>query len=76
MGRKSLALGRSLSDILQDKKSKDINELIISENKKQGLSVLKVDLDLIDPNPFQPRTVFNEESIIEFFCAVYCYCKR
>ncbi|NLO24511.1 MAG: ParB/RepB/Spo0J family partition protein [Fibrobacter sp.] len=65
MGRKSLALGRSLSDILQDKKSKDINELIISENKKQGLSVLKVDLDLIDPNPFQPRTVFNEESIIE-----------
>lgn len=61
MGKKSIALGRGLDQIL---KSHDTSEF----EKNEGSNALKIQsipLHLIDPNPFQPRKTFNEEEIAE-----------
>lgn len=65
MGKKSSALGRGLDHIFKDHQREEVDKIIEQENKKNGLKVLKINLDLIDPNPFQPRKVFNEEEINE-----------
>ena len=65
MGKKSSALGRGLDHIFKDHQREEVDKIIEQENKKNGLEVLKINLDLIDPNPFQPRKVFNEEEINE-----------
>lgn len=64
MGKKSNALGRGLGTIIQDH-SANIENVISQGENGQGLSVMKIPLDLIDPNPFQPRHTFNEEEIGE-----------
>jgi ParB family chromosome partitioning protein len=46
------ALGRGLSALLSD-------------SAAQGEELLEVDIDLIDPNPHQPRTNFNDEKLNE-----------
>ena len=58
MGKKSLALARVLSQIMQDHRME-------KDENGQQLQVSKIPLNLIDPNPFQPRRVFNEEEITE-----------
>lgn len=65
MGRKSLALGRGLDHIFKDHQREEIKNIIEEENKKNGLEILKIKIDLIDPNPFQPRKIFNDEEINE-----------
>ena len=65
MGKKSSALGRGLDHIFKDHQREEVDKIIEQENKKNGLEVLKINLDLIDPNPFQPRKGFNEEEINE-----------
>jgi len=64
MGKKSNALGRGLGTIIQDH-SANIENVISQGENGQGLSIIKIPLDLIDPNPFQPRHNFNEEEIGE-----------
>jgi len=64
MGKKSNALGRGLGTIIQDH-SANIENVISQGENGQGLSIIKISLDLIDPNPFQPRHNFNEEEIGE-----------
>ena len=58
MGKKSQALARGLSQIMQDHRME-------KDENGQQLQVSKIPLNLIDPNPFQPRRVFNEEEITE-----------
>ena len=58
MGKKSASLGRGIAQILND------HRMIEDENGNE-LTISNISLDLIDPNPFQPRRVFKEEEIAE-----------
>ncbi|MCL2100178.1 MAG: ParB/RepB/Spo0J family partition protein [Fibromonadales bacterium] len=60
MGKKSMALGRGMSDILRDR-SANIEDIAL---EKPGAST-KISIELIEPNPFQPRKAFDEESLQE-----------
>ena len=67
MGKKFSALGRGLSDILKDhsastdlNKSANVNSEVTDQQK-----VVEINLDLIDPNPFQPRKFFSEDELSE-----------
>ena len=77
MGKKSFALGRSLSDILKDHSAPAAAE-IQQSNPQSGESaaeksetvdnsqkVVEISVDLIDPNPFQPRKVFSDDELVE-----------
>ena len=61
---KKQALGRGLSALLDDPQNEinSINE--ISADKVTG-NIIDLDLKQIEINPFQPRTNFNEESVLE-----------
>ncbi|NCT09532.1 MAG: ParB/RepB/Spo0J family partition protein [Flavobacteriia bacterium] len=60
---KRQALGRGLSALLQD--SPNINSASDKNADKLIGSIIEIELNLIDVNPFQPRTYFDEESLIE-----------
>ncbi len=62
MGKQLSGLGRGLGTIIRDH---DIHETITQGEDKQGLRLQQINLNLIDPNPFQPREVFSEEEIRE-----------
>ncbi|MDR1759780.1 MAG: ParB/RepB/Spo0J family partition protein [Fibrobacter sp.] len=62
MGKQLSGLGRGLGTIIRDH---DIHETITQGENKQGLQLQQIDLNLIDPNPFQPRKVFSKEEIRE-----------
>jgi ParB family chromosome partitioning protein len=61
---KKQALGRGLSALLDDPQNEinSINE--ISADKITG-NIIDLELKQIEINPFQPRTNFNEESVLE-----------
>ena len=63
MKAKKKALGRGLDAILQSPET-DITSTDISGNYVVG-AIADIDLNKIESNPFQPRTEFNDESIIE-----------
>ena len=88
MGKKSLALGRSLSDILKDHFAPETSEIQQSnsqpgENNSQSAEnnsqngaenaaavdnsekIVEINVELIDPNPFQPRKVFSDDELVE-----------
>ena len=87
MGKKSLALGRSLSDILKDHFAPGASEIQQStqpgENNSQSVEnsaqnnaansaavdksekIVELNVELIDPNPFQPRKVFSDDELVE-----------
>ncbi|SHL47166.1 chromosome partitioning protein, ParB family [Fibrobacter sp. UWT2] len=77
MGKKSFALGRSLADILKDHSAptaSDIqqsnpqsgdNNAENSETVDNSQKVVEISVDLIDPNPFQPRKVFSDDELVE-----------
>jgi ParB family chromosome partitioning protein len=57
------ALGRGLSALLTDV---PVNQLVVEAAKPlPGDHLMDVDIDLIDPNPDQPRTRFNEQKLEE-----------
>ncbi len=59
---KKQALGRGLSALLKDP-SNDIKS-VADKNADQVVgSIVELELDAIDMNPFQPRSSFNEESL-------------
>ena len=58
------ALGRGLSALLNDK-NEDITSAEDKNADKLVGSILEIDLDSIEVNPFQPRSYFNEEALNE-----------
>lgn len=63
------ALGRGLSALLKDP-SNDIKSAQ-DKNADQVIgTIVELDMDAIDINPFQPRTSFNEESLRELASSI------
>ncbi|MCK6601078.1 MAG: ParB/RepB/Spo0J family partition protein [Bacteroidetes bacterium] len=66
-----MALGRGLGALLpaQDAGEKQVQQALKEKNNLNDADLknlaLEVDLSLIDPNPFQPRTEFSEEALDE-----------
>ena len=74
MGKKSFALGRGLSDILKDHSAGNLSNIQqansqsvdISDNSEdKSQKIVEISVDLIDPNPFQPRKSFDDEGLTE-----------
>jgi len=63
---KKQALGRGLSALLQEPKT---TENVNSSSAKIG-TIIELDLNLIEVNPFQPRTQFKEEAIRELAVSI------
>jgi len=61
---KKQALGRGLSALLKESSS-DIQSVQDKNADKLVGSIVEIDLDSIDVNPFQPRSYFNEEALKE-----------
>lgn len=60
---KKRVLGRGLDAILQSQET-DITSTDISGSYVAG-AVAEIDIDLIETNPFQPRTDFDEKALQE-----------
>ena len=81
MGKKSFALGRSLADILKDHSAPAASDIQQSnpqsgesssqsgaeksETVDNSQKVVEISVELIDPNPFQPRKVFSDDELVE-----------
>lgn len=63
------ALGRGLSALLRDP-SNDIKSVQDKNADKVIGSIVELELDYIDINPFQPRTNFNEEALRELASSI------
>ena len=61
---KKKALGRGLSALLDDPQN-EINSINEISADKVTSNIIDLDLKQIEINPFQPRTNFNEESVLE-----------
>ena len=61
---KKQALGRGLSALLDDPEREIISANDINADKVVG-NIIDLDIDIIEVNPYQPRTYFNEDSIEE-----------
>lgn len=72
MGKKSFAFGSSLGAMLQ-KSNINISDLNSSndsinnedKNSESQQKIVEIDVNLVDPNPFQPRKSFNDEELVE-----------
>jgi len=60
---KKQALGRGLSALLQE--SSNINSASDKNAEKVVGNIIELELDLIEVNPYQPRTYFDEEALRE-----------
>lgn len=76
MGKKSFSLGRSLADILRDhsveQPTNQQSETTAAENAAapaksvdNSQKIIEIDVNLVDPNPFQPRKSFNDDELVE-----------
>jgi ParB family chromosome partitioning protein len=66
---KKQALGRGLSALLND----SVSEINSVQDKNAATivgSIIEIDLDLVDVNPYQPRTYFNEEALRELASSI------
>ena len=61
---KKQALGRGLSALLKDPEN-DIKSINDKNADKLVGSIIEIEIDSIEINPFQPRTNFNEETLRE-----------
>lgn len=63
---KKMALGRGLGALIEDSTFESTRNSDV-QTPKHAISELvqEVDIELIDPNPFQPRTNFDDESLSE-----------
>lgn len=66
---KKQALGRGLSALLKDP-SNDISSVQDKNADKVIGSIVELDIESIDINPFQPRTNFNEETLLELASSI------
>ncbi len=65
---KKQALGRGLSALLQD--SSNINSASDKNADKLVGNIIEINLDLIEVNPYQPRTYFDEEALRELASSI------
>lgn len=70
MGKKSFALGRGLAAIMKDHdinfKGEQANTINNSaETAEKFDKIVEISIDLIDPNPYQPRKAFDDEGLSE-----------
>ena len=76
MGKKSFALGRGLAAIMKDHNVDDFNNAQpnsvnnSAENGDNSKKIVEIPLDLIDPNPYQPRKSFDEEELRELAATI------
>ena len=66
---KKQALGRGLSALLKETPT-DITSASDKNADKVVGNILEIELDLIEVNPFQPRTYFNEEALQELASSI------
>ncbi len=66
---KKQALGRGLSALLKDP-SNDIQSVQDKNADKVIGNIIELDIDVIEVNPFQPRTNFSEESLRELASSI------
>src|SRR5690554_6262705 len=66
---KKQALGRGLSVLLKDP-SNDISSVQDKNADKVIGSIVELEIDTIEINPFQPRTNFNEETLLELASSI------
>jgi ParB family transcriptional regulator, chromosome partitioning protein len=66
---KKQALGRGLSALLQDP-TNDIKSVQDKNADKVIGNIVELNLNVIEVNPFQPRTKFNEESLRELASSI------
>ena len=66
---KKQALGRGLSALLKDP-ANDITSVQDKNADKVIGSIVELDLEAIEINPFQPRTNFNEETLKELASSI------
>jgi len=66
---KKQALGRGLSALLNDANSNITSAKDKNADKVVG-SILEIELSLIDVNPYQPRSYFNEDSLRELASSI------
>lgn len=66
---KKQALGRGLSAILNDPKN-DIQSAEDQHADQIVGNIIELDLEFIEPNPFQPRSNFNEEQLQELATSI------
>ncbi|MFK8059728.1 MAG: ParB/RepB/Spo0J family partition protein [Polaribacter sp.] len=62
------ALGRGLSALLQE--SPNINSASDKNADKVVGNIIEIELELIDVNPYQPRTYFDEEALRELASSI------
>ena len=66
---KKQALGRGLSALLSNHSS-DINSVEDKNADQLVGTIVELDLDSIEVNPFQPRTYFNDEALQELAASI------
>ncbi|MDG2372453.1 MAG: ParB/RepB/Spo0J family partition protein [Flavobacteriaceae bacterium] len=66
---KKQALGRGLSTLLNDN-SKDLSDIKSNLKTSSVGNIIKIPVNLISSNPFQPRSYFNEERINELASSI------
>jgi len=66
---KKQVLGRGLSALLKDSKNEPTTSDRLNNSALVG-NIIELDLELIEMNPFQPRTQFNEDSIRELSTSI------
>jgi ParB family transcriptional regulator, chromosome partitioning protein len=66
---KKQAMGRGLSALLKDPENEITSVKDKNADKVIG-SIIELELDLIEINPFQPRTNFNEDSLQELATSI------
>ena len=74
MSKQQRGLGKGLSALLGDadinsiRKPVDyVNKEVVSNDKPKTVSadILRIPMDMIEPNPYQPRMNFNQEALDE-----------
>jgi ParB family chromosome partitioning protein len=66
---KKQALGRGLSALLKDSVD-DINSIQDKNAEKVVGSIVEIDINSVEVNPYQPRTYFNEETLRELASSI------
>jgi len=68
-----MALGRGLGDILtevEEAYKKDLSDINSFELEESGARIEELSLDMISPNPFQPRKYFDKEALKELSASI------
>lgn len=65
MKEKKAALGKGLGALISDANNMAFNKQVKQESQASLTSIVDVAIEKIQPNPFQPRTQFDETALLE-----------